>query len=126
MRWHMLDLFQMTAERIHNVGAGWKWCHVSAIDVPPGFIKVRGAIPIGQYKSGKRKGHPKWPKDDQLQTLWMKKTDMDAMALQWEVEQQKCHKCEGSGEVVVSSHVVHGKTFGKCKRCKGSGKPTSA
>jgi hypothetical protein len=122
----MIDLFQLTAERVHKVPSGWRWCRLDSHNKPQGFIEMQGAIPIGEYKSGPRKGMPKWPNSDQLQTIWIQESEMNAVAEQWESETGKCHKCDGSGKTVASSHVVHGKTYRECKRCKGSGKPTSA
>ena len=121
----MLDLFQLTAERVHKVPSGWRWCRLDSHKKPEGFIEMQGAIPIGEYKSGPRKGMPKWPSSDRLQTIWIQQSEVEAVAEQWESENGKCHKCEGSGQEWAGWSKGEGRKTRTCQRCKGSGKSSA-
>ena len=117
----MIDLFQLTLERVHKVPHGWRWCELDGHDKPEDFILVRGAIPVGEYKSGKKKGRTKWPKE--LQTIWLRRREMDQVACDWEQETGKCHRCDGSGQECCGWSVKDGKSYRQCSRCGGVGKP---
>jgi len=120
----MIDLFQLTAQRRHGVPAGWRWRKLDSFNKPKGFIEMQGAVPIGEYKSGPRKGRPKWPKESECQTIWLKDSEMDEVAAEWESETGKCHKCDGSGQEFWAWSAKDGTKTRTCKRCEGSGKPS--
>jgi hypothetical protein len=116
----MIDLFNLTARRVHNMPEDWRWCRLNSHNKPEDFIEVEGAIPTGVFKSGPRKGRPKWPKE--LQTIWMRRRDMDRVAIEWEKETGKCHKCDGTGQEWAGWNKEEGRKTRKCDRCSGSGK----
>ena len=117
----MVDFLQLTAERVHKVPKGWKWCKVDSHNKPDDFIEMQGAVTVGEYKSGPRKGRPKWPKE--LQTIWMRRSEIDRVAIEWEIEEGKCQKCYGAGQESVGWSKAEGTRYRKCQRCNGSGLP---
>ena len=122
----MVDFFQLTAERLYAVAEGWKWCKLDRLNKPADFIEVQGAVPVGVFKQGKRKGCLKWPR--QLETIWMRQSDVDRVRTEWERENGKCSSCEGSCEETASAELVDGylrRTYRPCSRCKGTGLPTT-
>ena len=121
----MIDLFQLTAEKRYNVPSGWKWCFLNVHNIPKEYVEVKGAVPIGVYKSGPAKGRPKFPRTADLLTIWMKQTDIDAVAIEWESENDACHKCEGKGESQFSWSRTDGSQYRKCTHCNGTGKPVA-
>ena len=116
----MIDLFNLTAVRVHNMPDGWRRCSVDCHKKPEDFIEVRGAIPVGVMKSGPRKGSAKWPKE--LQTLWMRRRNMDRTQIEWESETGQCFKCQGSGQEYRGWSRVEGEIHGPCSRCNATGK----
>lgn len=120
-RLKMIDFFNMTAHRVHGMPEDWRWCQLDGHDKPEDFIEVKGSIPIGQFKSGPRKGRTKWPKE--LQTIWMRRREIDRVRDDWESENHTCHKCEGSGEECYGFSKHQGRKMRTCQRCNGTGKP---
>ena len=117
----MTDFFNLTAQRIHNMPADWRWCSLDGHKKPEDFFEVKGAVPAGVISRGPNKGRTKWPK--QLQTLWMRMSDVDRIKHEWEQETGKCYLCDGQGEEVASFSATDGKTMRECSRCKGARKP---
>lgn len=115
-----VDFFQLTVERIHKVPAGWKWCNLNSHNMPEDFIEVKGAVPDGTYKSGKRKGRPKFPKI--VDTFFIRRSQLNETASLWEQETGLCEKCQGACKVVVSWSSTTGSKYEKCSKCKGTGK----
>lgn len=116
----MIDLVQMAAEK-KGVKAGWRWCKISTIGMPEDYIRVWGSVPIGTIRSGPRKGRPKWPKEKDLETVFIRRKDMDALAEEWERETGVCHICEGSRKQQYGWSKKNGAMFRDCDRCKGTG-----
>jgi hypothetical protein len=116
----MLDLFNLTARRVHDMPEGWRWFSLDSYNKPEDFIEVKGAIPCGVITRGPRKGSPKWPKE--YDTLWIRRRDMDRVALEWEQETGKCYKCEGTGQEFAGWSTDKGSRTRECSRCTASGK----
>ena len=116
----MLDLFNLTACRVYGMPDGWEWCRLDSSNAPPGFVFAEGAVPVGIYKRGPRKGRKKWPK--QLQTVWIEWSVMQQIANRWETETGLCHKCEGSALETYGWSSRDGEKTRPCKRCSGTGK----
>jgi hypothetical protein len=118
------DAFNATAIRCHGVPDGWMWHGLDAHNVPDGYTKVTGSVPIGVFQRGPRKGRTKWGKDSQ--TLWMKDDDIRESKRIWERENDKCVYCYGEGETCYRVAMVDGKaerSYRECTECKGTGKP---
>ena len=116
----MIDIIQLTMERIFDLPEGWKWYKGDYDAGPKGFIQVWGSVPIGKYKSGPRKGQTKWGKRSSNDIFWVALFELDKTIEIWEAENGLCHKCEGSG-VEVKSSGINGKTFRKCGKCNAQG-----
>jgi hypothetical protein len=108
----------MAAHRLHGKPAEWRWFSLNSGDAPEGFVKVVGAVPVGTYRSGKRKGRPKWPKDGE--TLWIKRDDFTAMQAAWESETGKCAGCCGAGGTIKRASI-DGAEYQECRVCCGTG-----
>lgn len=119
----MIDLFQLAAERIHKVPTGWKWAVLDSHGKPEGFIEVWGAVPVGVYSRGPRKGRPKFPPQTQWTRIWVQKSELDRVATEWEHENCSCHKCEGQGLMRVGWSKEHGEKLATCRLCGGDGRP---
>lgn len=122
------DAFNATAIRCHGKPEGWKWHTLDARDVPSGYTKVSGSVPTGVFKSGPRKGQPKWTSDPNV--VWMRNVDIAETKRLWEIENDKCIACYGTGKYChrvsvnpQTKEVERG--FRKCSKCEGTGKPTS-
>lgn len=118
------DQWNLTAHRVYGKPKEWAWCSLDAMDVPPGFVKVTGAVPSGVVKSGARKGRPKFPKE--LETIWMKHSDIAGVKADWERETGRCCECWGTGGTVVSASVSEGTRYRRCRKCGGSGNMVGA
>lgn len=56
-------------------------------------------------------------------TVVLPVADHDAWLARWEQANQKCHKCEGSGQELAGWSVSDGNRYRPCSRCKATGKP---
>jgi hypothetical protein len=116
----MIDFFNLTAQRIYGKPDGWQWCRLDAHNKPDDYIEVKGEVPIGVIRSGKRKGSPKWPKT--LHVVWMRMSEIESVKMQWEQETGKCSKCYGEGHESYGWSRDSGQMLRKCRRCEGTGK----
>lgn len=116
-----MDWWNETAKRCHDKPDGWMWYRVDA-DAPEGFVEVEGAVPIGEYKRGPRKGRPKWGPRKDGERIWMKESDVEETKRLWAEQIGQCPKCTGSGKVVKSVSVHDGTKYRECSECAGSGK----
>ncbi len=107
--------------------AGWQWLSLDAVgaDRKTGGVVIKGGVFSSLLKSGKNKGKPNFAKADAgtAREILVTFADLDAFREQWERDSGKCYQCGGSGETVASSGVA-GRTFTKCRRCRGTGRPS--
>ena len=114
------DIHAITARRVHNLPDDWHPRIYGCLDRDLGFYLV-GAVPIGTYSRGPRKGRPKLPPLRELQRVVITPKEVQETREQWERETGMCHRCGGSGEVVA---IVSrdGTTYRPCSLCNGTGK----
>ena len=114
------DIHALTARRVHGLPADWQPRIYEALDRGLGFA-LRGAVPIGTYSRGPRKGRPKWPPLGQLQRVVITADEVRQERIRWENETGLCSYCGGSGQQVKSTGIS-GTTYRQCISCDGTGK----
>lgn len=114
------DIHAITARRIHNLPDEWEPRIYGCLDRGLGFYLI-GAIPIGTYSRGPRKGRPKWPPRRELQRVVITANEVRETQIQYENETGLCCRCGGSGQTVKSVGVA-GTTYRECIGCEGTGK----
>lgn len=108
-------LFAIVAER--KVGVpGWQWFKAEAIG---DCDLITGCVPAGVYRSGKRKGMPKFDGKNATRVVVTKAEEAQAAA-DYERESGRCYRCGGRGET-IESIGLRGKTYRQCGRCQGTG-----
>ena len=115
-----IDFINVTAQRRHGKPDGWQWLRLDAHNKPEGYFEVVGAVPVGTYRSGKRKGRPKWDRKT-AEMIWMRDDDLVETKRLWGIETGKCAECQGTKKQVKSVSVVDGVTYQQCKTCQGTG-----
>lgn len=115
------DIHAITARRVHNLPDDWQPRIYGCLDRDLGFY-LRGAVPIGTFSRGPRKGRPKFPPLGQLQKVVITTDEVRQEQIRWEHETGLCVHCGGSGERVRSTSIQNGTTYRQCNECKGSGK----
>lgn len=115
------DIHAITARRVHNLPDDWQPRIYGCLDRDLGFY-LRGAVPIGTYSRGPRKGHPKFPPLGQLQRVVITTDEVRQERIRWEHETGLCVRCGGAGETVRSISIQNGTTYRQCNECEGSGK----
>ena len=113
------DFHAMTAREVHHLPDDWQPRIYESLDRNLGF-QLTGAVPIGFYSRGPRKGMPKFPPKRDLQRVVITTAELDACKVKWERETGLCHCCGGSGET-VRSVSASGTTYRACSACNGSG-----
>lgn len=88
----------------------WRPFHFAWI---AGRLLVEGNVPAGTFKSGPRKGRPKWSRALPVQQAILSRAELDNAGAEWERETGLCAECEGRG-VFLRERA--------CKACGGSGK----
>jgi len=116
-----VDWYNETAKRCHNKPDDWQWYSLSAHNVPDGFIKVMGSVPIGVYSRGPNKGRPKWARSSEADTVWMKQSDIDETKLIYSESTGKCAECQSTGQVVSRFSAQDDTQYRICKACDGTG-----
>jgi hypothetical protein len=115
----MTNFYLETLVRLGRVSSDWRLLEMSCRDVPDGYLRMKGAIPTGVYRSGKRKGRCKFPK--QLDTHWITDADVESTKFIYEQTTGKCHECEGTGKSWCGWGVDTGHRYKDCPRCNASG-----
>lgn len=118
----MNDWLLIAAQKKHSLPDDWRWFRASSSDVPDGFIRLTGAVPIGTYRTGRNKGRTKWPKHSEWHVVFIRRDDIDACIAEWESETGCCGKCGGLGEETASVSVTDGRKTRQCRNYGGSGK----
>jgi len=113
------DIHAIAARRVHNLPDEWKPQIYGCLDRDLGFY-LRGAVPIGTYSRGPRKGKPKFPPLSQLLRVVITAEEVRQTRIEWEDETGLCSYCGGSGQQ-VKSVGIDGTTYCECGSCKGTG-----
>jgi hypothetical protein len=106
--------------RLDRLPNGWQPRIYGCLDRDLGFY-LQGAVPIGTYSRGPRKGRPKWPPLGQLQRLVITTEEVAQARIWWENETGLCSYCGGSGQQ-VKSIGINGTIYRECIGCEGTGK----
>jgi hypothetical protein len=114
------DIHAIAARRVHGLPADWQPRIYGCLDRDLGFY-LRGAVPIGTYSRGPRKGRPKWPPLGQLERVVITADEVKQARICWENETGLCSHCGGSGQQVKSTGI-NGTTYRECGACSGTGK----
>lgn len=96
-----------------NLPSEWQACIWNSHDVPEGYVKIKGGVPVGKTK----KGRTKWAAMAKLDTHFVADADFDTWLLEWEKRTGICSRCEGRGEVARIDFVNNITTRRKCSRC---------
>ena len=80
---------------------------------------VEGSVPDGFYRSGPRKGKPRFTRP--RTKVVVTKAELQAAATAYEAETRKCWDCKGSGQVWAGWSKAEGTKYRTCSRCDGSG-----
>jgi len=113
------DFISLTAQRLHGMPNGWRWAKVNSHNKPEDYILVEGGV-LTVWKRGPRKGTPRWPV--KLDSIWMRRGEINQVSDEWERETGQCHRCGGDGQESVGWNKETGRKLRECRRCKGSGK----
>jgi len=113
------DIHAITARRVHGLPDDWQPRIYGCLDRNLGFY-LCGAVPIGTYSHGPRKGRPKFPPRAHLLRVVITPDEVRQTRIQWENETGLCCHCGGSGET-VKALGINGATYRQCIACNGSG-----
>ena len=109
----------IAARRVHGLPDNWQPRIYGCLDLGLGFY-LRGAVPVGTYSRGPRKGRLKFPPLGQLQLVVITKEELLQAKIEWEHNTGSCSDCGGSGQQ-VQSVSTSGTTYRDCSTCGGSG-----
>lgn len=113
------DIHAIAARAVHGLPADWQPRIYGCLDRDQFYL--RGAVPIGTYSRGPRKGRPKWPPLGQLDLVVITADEVKQARICWENETGLCSHCGGSGQQVKSTGI-NGTTYRECDACDGTGK----
>lgn len=113
------DIITLAARQVHKLPGDWEPQIYESLDRGMGFV-LRGAVPIGTYSRGPRKGRPKWPPLGQQQRVAITADEVRQQRMQWEIETGLCSYCGGSGQRVKSIGLTT-TTYRECSVCGGTG-----
>ena len=80
---------------------------------------VTGDVPDGVYRSGKRKGRPRF--NGPGRKVVITKAEMQAKATAYEADTGKCWDCKGTGQVWAGWSKADGTRYRDCQRCNATG-----
>ena len=117
------DVYNLAAQRFKGMPVDWQWFSIQSKESPYGrFVQVTGAVPVGFYSQGPRKGRPKWPINKDCQIFQFTPAQLDEVFFAWEAQTGDCFKCGGSGQESFGWSKAEGKRYRQCSRCGGTGK----
>lgn len=118
------DLDSLMIQRMFNMPPGWRVCGIKALDRNrPGLGFVyEGAVPLGEYTKGPKKGRTKWPSKKDCQTFTILRVEIDVFYASWEQETGICSRCLGKGRLPFRIPARDDGDYRTCKRCGGTGK----
>jgi len=115
-----LDRTVDVARRKAGLGPDHNWIEVRVIGNTRD-IMVTLAKPTGVYKSGERKGEPKYTKAVEHQAV-VTVAETDAEVTAYETRTGLCSDCDGSKRTAAGWSAGTGTRYETCARCKGDGK----
>ena len=74
-----LDGFILVCREKYGVPEAWQWTTLDARNQPEDFVRVSGACPVGVWRSGPRKGRPKFGK--QRDTFFVRRVEVRSAEL---------------------------------------------
>lgn len=89
-------------------------------EVLAGGYLVTGAVPVGLYKSGPRKGRPKW--EGRGTKVVLSEMEVGAEVARYIQETGNCANCLGTKEEFLSWSVTEGTKRRPCSECNATGK----
>lgn len=95
---------------------GWKAYRWEDCD---GDSIVTGDVPDGVYRSGPRKGRPRFKGPGRR--VIVTKAELQAKAAVYETETGKCWDCKGTGQVWAGWSKADGTRYRDCPRCNATG-----
>lgn len=110
-QWH---LYALCVQRKYGVSPEWRVCGARFLDGEVKTFSFEGAVPIGVYQHGPRKGMEKWPLAKDCQTFTVTKAELEDFYNKWECETGICHECMGKSKTKNEDYRV-------CTRCDGTG-----
>lgn len=100
--------------------AGWVAYRWAVVD---GYHMIDGCVPDGVYKSGPRKGEPRFTRNaTHRRTVVLSEADLAVEAEHYERVEGNCWTCKGIGSVVKSINVHSGTRYRLCNECNGGGR----
>jgi hypothetical protein len=117
------DVYNLAAQRLKGMPEDWQWFSIESKESPFGrFTQVTGAVPVGFYSRGPRKGRTKWPANKDCQVFQFTPAQLDDVMLAWEAETGNCFTCGGDGQEQFGWSKAEGRRYRQCSRCGGTGK----
>jgi hypothetical protein len=115
------DLRMIYLREKHDLPADWEWYELNAApdQVPPGFIKVTGAVAPMMARAKRRD----WKRMDRstVRTFFIDNDDFKAWKRRREGNTGVCQECSGHGKVQAAFGVT-GVAYRECNHCAGSGR----
>ena len=84
-------------------------------------FELIGAVPIGYFSRGIRKGKPKFPPLREMLRVYVSREQLEKTKATWRQETGLCIRCGGDGQEIAMINSS-GTTFRPCGICHGSGK----
>ncbi|MBM5818300.1 MAG: hypothetical protein FJ083_17555 [Cyanobacteria bacterium K_Offshore_surface_m2_239] len=114
------DILAITARKVHSLSDDWFPVVYGCLERGLGFYLI-GAVPIGKYSRGPRKGQKKFPPKKHHQRVVITTDEKRQAQIEWENTTGLCSCCGGSGKQ-VKSISIYGTTYSDCVACDGTGK----
>jgi len=112
-----LQHIEAAARRKLNVTSAWKGYHFEVI---AGGYLVVGSVPVGRFKSGPRKGSPKW--EGEGSKVVVTEPEVEAEVDTYVKTTGNCPNCFGEKTELLSWSKAEGVKTQTCKSCNGSGR----
>lgn len=113
-----MNFTEEVARKKLSKGADWQMTGWECVGETSDLI-VRGAVPVGEFKSGPRKGRAKFAKP--FDSCVVTEAEAKAAAVAWEAETGKCSKCQGTGQELAGWRAGEGNKYRDCRRCSATG-----
>lgn len=115
----MASIVHLESAARRKLGASKEWKSYRWEVLTGGFL-VTGAVPVGLYKSGPRKGKPKW--QGRGTKVLLSETEVVAEVALYIRETGNCANCCGTKQEFLSWRVNEGTKFRPCSECGATGK----
>lgn len=120
----MINFWEVAARKKLRVGDDWqmyRWERVN--DRKDSDVIVTGAVPIGAYTRGPRKGSPKW--NTKLgERVTVSDRDFAESQREYEAATGNCRNCYGTGQQWCGWSADTGAKHRPCARCNETGRAT--